>query len=395
MPLSDSQCRAPNVSGKREKRSDGGGLRLVVSPNGKRQWELAYRWQGKPQTLALGAYPAVGLAQARLERERVKVDLQAGRRPRRAGEPEPQPERPPCRTFRKAAEEWLAVAGEEWKESHRERVASRLRMNLLPDLGDKRLDDITAPDVLAVVRKVEARGAKDIRRRTVQAVGSIYRFAIAHGWVTHNPAADLRGALAPRPRVRHHAMVAPKDMGAFLLQLRGYDGDEMTRLALEAVIRTAVRTAELRFGTWAEVDGDLWRIPGERMKVEGIDHLVPLPPQVKRLLARAKEIGGGSPYMFPGQAAGVLSSGTLIFALYRLGLHSRATVHGFRRTFSTWSNEQAPRWHPDVIERQLSHWDRDEIRGAYNAAEWLPQRRELMAAWNDWLDVQADLAELL
>ena len=287
------------------------------------------------------------------------------------------------------------MTGAGWKESHRARVEARLRKNVLPDLGGLRLDDITPPDVLAAVRKVEARGAKDISRRTVQAIASIYRFAIAHGWVTTNPAGDLRGALAPRPRVKHHAMIAPKDMGAFLVRLRRYDGEEMTRLALEATIRTAVRTSELRFGEWSEIDRGLWRIPGERMKVEGIDHLVPLTPQLKAILRRAKELGNGSRWMFPGDGGEPMSQNTMIFALYRLGWHSRATVHGFRRSFSTWANEQAPRWPPDAIEWQLAHWDRDEIRGAYNAAEWLPQRRDLMAAWNDWLDMEIHMAELL
>lgn len=394
MPLTDHLCRQPNTTGNVEKRSDGGGLRLVVSPkNDCRRWELAFRWQGKSQTLSLGPYPEVTLTAARAAREKARLDLEEGRRPGR--QDDPAAGRPPCKTLREAAEAWLAVAGEGWKDSHQARVEARLRKNVLPDLGGKRLDDITAPDVLAAVRKVEARGAKDISRRTVQAIGAIYRFAIAHGWVTGNPAGDLRGALAPRPRVKHHAMIAPRDMGRFLLALRAYDGEEMTRLALEAVIRTAVRTSELRFGEWLEIDRGLWRIPGERMKVEGVDHLVPLTPQLKAILRRAKELGGESRWMFPGDDGSPMSQNTMIFALYRLGWHSRATVHGFRRSFSTWANEQAPRWPPDAIERQLAHWPRDEIRAAYNAAEWLPQRRDLMTAWNDWLDAQVDLAEIL
>lgn len=390
MPLTDSACRAPNISGKREKRSDGGGLRLVVSPEGKRTWELAFRYEGKPQTASLGPYPTLGLAGARMKREQAKLDLQAGRRPFAA---EAAPVRPPCRTLREAGDEWLAVAGAGWKPSHRERVESRLRMNVYPDLGARRLDDITPPDVLAAVRKVEARGAMDISRRTSQAIAAIFRFAIASGWVTSNPATDLRGALAPRPRVRHHAMVPPKDMGGFLVKLRGYSGEELTRLALETIVRTAVRTSELRFGTWDEIEGDLWRIPSERMKVEGVDHIVPLAPQVVALLKRAKDIGGGSRWLFPGERGKPASQNTYIFAMYRLGYASRAaTVHGFRRSFSTWANEQA-RWHPDAIERQLAHWERDEIRGAYNAAEHLPARRDLMLSWNGWLDAEALDAE--
>jgi hypothetical protein len=207
------------------------------------------------------------LTAARLAREQAKLALGDGRDPGRAPAAPPVSTAPPCPTLREAAEEWLKVVGAGWKPSHRERVESRLRMNVFPPLGTKRLDEIAAPDVLAAVRQVEARGAMDISRRTVQAVAAIYRFSIASGWVKGNPAADLRGALAKRPRVKHHAMVAPKDMGDFLIKLRDYDGEELTRLAIEATIRTAVRTSELRFGTWGELEGDLWRIPGERMKV--------------------------------------------------------------------------------------------------------------------------------
>jgi len=280
MPLTEHQCRLPNTTGRPEKRSGGGGLRLVVSPkDDRRRWELAYRWEGKSQRLSLGPYPEVSLTAARAGREKAKLELEEGRRPGRPHDPAAG--RPPCKTLRQAAEAWLAVTGAGWKESHRERVEGRLRRNVLPDLGSKRLDDITPPDVLAAVRKVEARGAKDISRRTVQAIASIYRFAIAHGWVTTNPAGDLRGALAPRPRVKHHAMIAPKDMGRFLLALRAYDGEEMMRLALEAIVRTALRTSELRFGEWWEIERDLWRISSKRMKVEGVDHLVPMTPQLK------------------------------------------------------------------------------------------------------------------
>ena len=215
--------------------------------------------------MALGQYPNLGLAAARFEREKAKVQLQAGRDPGAKAE---APVRPPCRTLREAAQEWLTVAGAEWKTSHREPVESRLRRNVLPAL--------------------------------------------------------------------------------------------------------------------AEIEGDLWRMPSERMKVEGIEHLVPLPPQMRKLLAQVREIGGGSPWIFPGEKGQPMSQNTMIFGLYRLEWHSRATIHGLRRTFSTWANEQG-KWNADAIERQLAHWERDEVRGAYNAAEYLPARREMMVEWNKWL----------
>lgn len=238
---------------------------------------------------------------------------------------------------------------------------------------------------------MEARGAVDMGRRTVQAASAIFRFAIASGWARENPAANLHGALAARLRIKHRAMVAPKDMGEFLLALRDYSGEEATRLAIEAVVRTAVRTSGLRFGVWSEIEGDLWRLPSSRMKVEGVEHLIPLAPQVCALFERAKELGGGSPWLFPGERGQPMSQNTMIFGIYRLGWHSRATIHGFRRTFSTWANETG-RWHPDAIERQLAHWPRDEVRAAYNAAEHLAARRELMAARNDWLDADVGVA---
>lgn len=187
MPLTDHQCRQPNTTGRLEKRSDGGGLRLVVSPkDDRRRWELVFRWQGKPQTLSLGPYPEATLTAARAAREKARLDLEEGRRP---GTPDADAWRPPCKTLRQAAEARLEVAGAQWEPSHRARVEGRLRKNVLPELGGKRLDDITPPDVLAAVRKVEARGAKDVSRRTVQAFGAIYRFSIASEWVTANPPA--------------------------------------------------------------------------------------------------------------------------------------------------------------------------------------------------------------
>lgn len=381
MPLTDAKCRAPNKTGKREKRSDGGGLRLVVSATGRANWELAFRWEGKAQTMSLGPYPTVGLAAARIRREEARLALQAGRNP---AAPEPEAEGP---TFHEAAKEWIAAQGGRWSESTKQTSVSRLERDVYPAIGEMQLAAITTADVLAIVRAIEGRGAFDVSRRVAAMIAKIFDRARIDGHVTTNPATNLHAAFAPRPRVVHHNRLRAADMGDFLSKLAGYDGDRLTAIALETTIRTATRTGEIRFATWREIEKDLWRIPGERMKM-GTEHLVPLSEHVRFLLKQAMALGKGSELIFPGVDGKPMSANTLLYACYRLGYHGRVTTHGFRSTFSTWCNEQG-RWHPDAIERQLAHFERNEVRGAYNSAEYLPARREMMVAWNEFLSDEA------
>lgn len=390
MPLTDAICRNAKGREKPYKLSDGGGLRLVVTPAGAKHWRLAYRFGGKEKTLSFGSYPAVKLTEARDRRDDAKrllresIDPSAAKR-----ELKRVAHRTTVKTFEAIAREWHENEKGAWVQAHADRVLSRLEHDVFPQFGSAAIDEIEAPDILAMIRLVEARGALDVSKRIRQSVGAVFRFAIATGRAKRDPSGDLRGALKPTPKARHHASLKETQLPGFLKKLDAYDGEARTRLAINLTLLTMLRTNEVRFGRWDELEGldgekPLWRIPAERMKARR-EHLVPLAPQVVAILKSVKAQAANSPLMFPTPGKeGVMSQNTMIFALYRMGYHSRLTIHGFRRTASTILNEHG--FNRDWIERQLAHSEQDEIRAAYNAAEWLPGRRDMMVWWADRLD---------
>ena len=369
--LSDAACRNAKPTEKQRKLTDDKGLYLLVLPSGGKSWRYAYRFDGKQKALALGQYPAVSLVAARGKRDDARKLLDAGIDPSAEAKSD---------TFESFARRWHDTNKGQWVPAHAERVLSRIERDVFPTLGQRPITQIEAPDVLDVLRKVEERGALDISKRLRQSIGAVFRFAIAEGKAKTNPAADVGDALKPKPKVKHFAALKAADVPALVQAIRAYDGEAQTRLALLLTLHTFVRTNETRFARWSEfedLDGDapLWRIPKERMKM-GREHLVPLTPQVVAILRELREVNDGD-MLFGG-----MSQNTMIFALYRMGYHSRLTVHGFRRMASTILNEQG--FNRDWIERQLAHVD-DEVRGAYNAAEWLTGRREMMQWWSDYL----------
>lgn len=387
MPLSDAACRNAKGRDKPYKLADGEGLYLQVQPNGTRAWRLAYRFGGKQKTLALGVYPHVSMADARERRAAAKRDLAAGRDPGEQKKIRKESET----TFETIARAWHANAKDGWVPAHAERVLSRIERDVLPFLGARQIGEIEAPEILTVLRRVEERGALDISKRLRQSIGAVFRFAIAEGKASRNPAADLADALKPKSKVKHFASLRAADIPEFLGRLAQYDGEHQTRLAILFTLHTFVRTSEARFACWSEfedLDGaaPLWRIPKERMKM-GREHLVPLTPQVVAILQELRALAGGSDFLFQSRGReGVMSQNTMIFGLYRLGYHSKLTVHGFRGTASTILNEAG--FAPDWIERQLAHVEGNDVRAAYNAAEWLPGRREMMAWWSNYLGRQ-------
>jgi integrase len=237
--------------------------------------------------------------------------------------------------------------------------------------------------MLDAIRKIEARGAIEMAKRVMQMASEIFRYGVATARCRRDPTADVRGALKPKPPAKHRTALPASELSVFMAGLDHYDGHVVTKLALKLLILTFVRTAELRFALWSEFESldnsdALWRIPAERMKMRRA-HLVPLAPQTVSVLRELKKQTGKSEFLFPAQTgSGVISANTLIFALYRMGYHSRATVHGFRSTASTILNEG--QFNRDWIEMQLAHFD-GSVRGIYNAAEWLPGRREMMDWW--------------
>jgi integrase len=299
------------------------------------------------------------------------------------------------RTFGALALEWCRSQKKAWTAGHASRVAARLKTDIFPHLGSRPIAEIESPEVLAVLRKVENRGALDTAKRLRQTVGQIFRYAIATGRAKRDPSADLKGALMAAGRQQRHRAMPRDELPKFLRALDEYSGDPQTRLALRLVVLTFVRTKELRAAVWDEINFDAaeWRIPAARMKMRD-PHIVPLSRQAIKVLQELRALAGQSPFVFPSPGAqGFMSNNTMLYALYRMGYHKRATVHGFRALASTTLNEMG--FEPDWIERQLAHDERNKVRAAYNHATYLPERRAMMQHWADYLDGLAESGKII
>ncbi len=374
--LSDAKCKNAKPTDKQQKLSDAGGLYLLVLPSGGKSWRMAYRFGGKQKSLYIGQYPAVGLADARDKREAARKKLAAGKDPAEPDDAE---------DFETVGRRWYETNKGKWVPAHAERVLSRIERDVFPQIGSRPVDAIDATEIVALLRKVEERGALDIVRRMKQSVSSIFKFAIAEGLTKHNPAADVGAALKPKPKVKHFAKLKQNEIPDLVRKIHGYHGEAQTRLALLFTLHTFVRTTETRLAAWKEfedLDGPepLWRIPEERMKM-GREHLVPLSPQALELVRQIRRLSNGE--LLFGSMEEPMSQNTMIFALYRMGYHSRLTVHGFRGMASTVLNEAG--WNRDWVEMQLAHVEENEVRGAYNSAEYIEGRREMMRWWSDYL----------
>ena len=385
MPLKELEVRYASRQSKDCKLGDGGGLYLLVRPTSSRLWPMKYRFDGKEKLLSFGRYPEVTLAEARLRRSEAKLALARGE--------DPGPRAlSPVTSFEAAARAWHGNRASGLEPGHAARILSRLERDVFPSLGQRDLKDITAGDVLAMLRAVEARGALDVSRRLRQHVSQVYLFAIPQGWATHDPAAGLATLLRPKPRVRHMARVGAGELPALVRAIDAYDGDEnprrraVTRDALLFTLLTWARTNETRYATWDEFEGldgldPIWRVPAERMKM-GREHIVPLSRQAVALLESVRVYSRGA-YVFAGDKPELpISQNTMIYGCYRMGYRGRQTVHGFRGLASTWANE-AESYRPDWIEVALAHADRDDVRGAYNSALYLTPRRRMLQAWAD------------
>jgi integrase len=369
------------------KLADGDGLFLVIMPSGSKYWRLRYFFGGKEKLLALGVYPHVNLADARERRAQTQKLLATGCDP---GEVKKEAKRLEIlkseNSFEVLAREWLEKHKHEWTPGHIRAKRVHLEKHIFPKLGKRPITAITAPDVLSMLRVVEERGTLDTARRLMQVTGQIFMYAIATGRAERNPVPDLRGALKTAV-VKHRAYLTEKDLPEYLRKLEVYHGEPQTKLALRFLLLTFVRSGELRGAEWSEIDWDKaeWRIPAERMKMNEL-HIVPLSRQAVGVLRELQKGSGHRRYVFPNHhnPATFMTENTMLFALYRMGYHSRATGHGFRSTASTVLNEHGFR--PDVIERQLAHGERDKVRAAYNHAQYLPERRKMMQWWADFLD---------
>ncbi|MGE0386740.1 MAG: tyrosine-type recombinase/integrase [Gammaproteobacteria bacterium] len=396
MPLTDTAIRSTKPGEKPKKLFDGGGLYLEVAPNGGKWWRFKYRFQGLEKRISLGVYPEIGLKDARSRREEARKQVALGIDPSQKRQAEKAATNG-AGTFEAVAREWHSKLGANWAASTREKILVRLEQDAFPWIGNKSITQVTAPDLLSLLQRIEARGANETAHRIRQYCGQVFRFAIATGRADRDPAADLRGALVPT-RQKHHASITdPKAVGALMRAIDAFQGAPTTRAALRLAPLVFVRPGELRAAQWAEIDTAAaeWRIPAERMKMRDA-HIVPLSTQAVAILEEQRPITGRGRFVFPSIRtwSRPMSENTINAALRRLGYtKDEMTGHGFRSTASTLLNEQG--WNPDAIERQLAHAERDGVRAAYNRAEHLPERRRMMQAWADYLDCLKRDAEVI
>ena len=387
--LNDTRIRTTKPCKKPIKLSDSGGLYLLIAPHGSKLWRLAYRFGGKQKTLAIGAYPMSTLKAARDKREEAKRLLANGIDPSAQRRLDKQI-KSTGNTFKAVAEEVLAKLEKEGRANVTLTKKRWLLDFAYPAFGDRPIAEITALEVLSVLRRVEGRGRYETARRLRSTCGAIFRYAIATGRAERDPSADLRGALTS-PKVNHRAAIVDAvGIGALLRAIDGYDGLPITKAALRLAPLVFVRPGELRHAEWAEFDlaAGEWRIPPAKMKMRR-PHRVPLSRQALDVLRDLRPISGGGRFLFPSVRSTVrpMSENTLNAALRRLGYGTdEMTAHGFRAMASTRLNEMSG-WNPDAIERQLAHQEQDDVRRAYvHAAEYWPERVKMMQAWADYLD---------
>ncbi|TYG10976.1 integrase [Klebsiella grimontii] len=386
MKLTARQVDTSKPKDKPYKLSDGGGLYLLVNPNGSRYWRLKYRVAGKEKLLALGVYPDVTLAEARQKRADAKKVLAAGGDPGQEKQEEKQAkEQAVANSFERLAMEWHTHKSTSWSEGYAEHLLMYLKKDIFPFIGQKAITDISQVEMLNVLRKMEQRGVLDKLKKTRQACRQIFTYAIITGRAEHNPVSDLAGALKS-PKQQHYPHLLVDQIPDFLRALSEYSGSTITRNATRLLMLTGLRTIELRASEWVDIDfdKDIWNIPAERMKMRR-PHLVPLSSQVRELLEEIHQLTGRGKYVFPGRndAGKPMSEASINQVIKRIGYDGKATGHGFRHTMSTILHEQG--YNTAWIETQLAHVDKNSIRGTYNHAQYLDGRREMLQWYADYM----------
>ncbi len=377
---------------------DGDNLSLLITPNGAKIWRLAYRHNNKRKQIALGKYPVLSLQEARevkLEKQKLLnkgIDPVQDRRQKRLDD-----ELKHENNFEIIAREWHGQRYHTWQPKHADNIMKRLSTNIFPKLGKKPVTEITPQELLHIIRPIEAAGKPHIAQRMLQTTSQIFRYAVACGKAQRDITQDLRGALTP-VQSKNHRHLNEKQLPEFLKALNNYDlnkhyggcnGNPIVKWGFQFLILTFVRTGELRGAHWSEIDWEksLWRIPAERMKMKD-PHIVPLSKQSLILLKKLHDVTGDSHSgcIFPSFAnpRKTISENTFLKAINLMGFKEQATGHGFRSTASTILNENGYR--ADVIERQLAHCERNQVRAVYNHAEYLPERKEMMQWWADYLE---------
>jgi integrase len=391
MALTDVAIRNAKPQAKPYKLGDSGGLFLQITPAGGKLWRVKFRTAGKEKLLSLGAWPDVSLASARKQRDKARELLAAGSDPaREKRKAKALAKVAAANTFGEVGREYLDKRKREGMATRTTEKAEYHLTRFAPNLGRMPISEITAPDVLAVLRVWEKQGKHETAKRLLQLASRIFRYAVATARLTSDPTRDLRGAITT-PQVTHFATILePKRIGELLRAIGGYEGMGITRFALQLAPHVFVRPGELREARWEEIDlnAAVWAIPGEKTKMRK-EHRVPLSRQALGILREVHPATGSAGYVFPSVRTSLrpLSEGTINSALRRLGYEKdEMTGHGFRAMASTLLNESG-KWSPDAIERALAHRDKDTVRASYHRGSHWEERVAMAQWWSDHLDV--------
>ncbi|GKV76567.1 integrase [Pectobacterium carotovorum subsp. carotovorum] len=387
MPLTDVKVRSAKPEDKAYKLTDGEGMHLMVHPNGSKYWRLQYRFDGKQKTLALGVYPEITLSEARQRRDEAKRQIATGTDPSEQKKVDKQLRQTLVdNTFKAIALEWHEYKRPNWSKGYAEDLMEAFENDIFPDIGKRPIAEIKPLEMLTSLRKLEKRGVLDKLRKIRQACNQVFRYAIVTGRAENNPTSELASALPP-PKATHYPHLLPDELPDFLRALSTYSGSKVTQLATRILMLTGVRTIELRQAEWKEFDFEkgLWEVPKERMKMRR-PHLVPLSNQVIDALQQLYAVTGRYNLVFPGRndITKPMSEASINQVLKRIGYHGKATGHGFRHTMSTILHEQG--YNTAWIELQLAHVDKNTIRGTYNHAQYLEQRRGMLQWYGDFID---------
>ncbi len=396
--LSDIKVRNAKPEKKEYKLFDGGGLYILITPSGGKLWRFKYRFDGKEKVLALGSYPEISLSDARGRKEEARRQIAQNVDPGVVRKAMKQADTTETETFEVIGREWHTKFTPTWTLGHARTIMSRLERDLFPWIGTRPINDIKAPELLAVLRRVESRGALESAHRIRTIAGQVFRYAVATGRAERDPSGDLKGAL-PQPGEKHHAAVTdPKEVAPLLKAIDGYQGHFVVKCALRLAPLFFVRPGELRNAEWAEIDLNeaVWNIPAHKMKMKQA-HIVPLCTQAIEILTELKQLTGASKHVFPSgrSLARPMSNNAILAALRRMGYDKDTmTGHGFRAMARTILDEVL-QVRPDYIEHQLAHAVRDPNGRAYNRTAHLDKRREMMQLWADYLDGLKEGARVL
>jgi integrase len=387
--ITDIKIKAAKPKERDYRISDGQGLCILIRTTGSKLWQFRYQFEGKPKTASLGPYPLITLAEAREKRDALRKGLLDSIDPVQAKRLEKaQRQALEDHLFEKIARQWFEHWSKARNERHAAYVLRRLEKDVFPDIGKFPITGLKALDVVRVVKKIEERGALDISKRAFQTIGQICRYAVAHGMVERDVTSDIRPSdVLTSRKAKNYARIDAKDLPELLQKTEGYQGYPATRLAMNLMALTFVRTGELINARWEEFDFEKaqWRIPAERMKMR-TPHIVPLSRQAIEVLHILHRISGHRKILFPGERdqSKPMSNGTILAALDRMGFRGRMTGHGWRGLASTILHEEG--FEHMHIELQLAHQERNKVSASYNHALYLKQRAEMMQWWADYLD---------